>query len=194
MLTIENLERAKAAHRRFIDKKDGQRSGESWSETLKSSRSTDSRISKEGINASDVESLMAIVEEAKSTPSKQHVNGLTSLICFSKELKEEISDAIEDWMEDVGLSELTPSQALSNIDAYQISPVRRIISFLYVAQLGEESVFEAINTAKRPESIERLMRIHRTSFFAEDSSSDSVVLAQKKIKSILHRQANGIHA
>jgi hypothetical protein len=158
--TYENVVLSKEAHQRYIESRDSKNMGSGWSDTLKDEREVMERIEEECIDKDDVDLMLNVIDESLMTPHKKHIDGLNVLFSYSPELKEEVYERIDDWLSQYGITQLTVEQALLNIDAYQVTPLKRIVSFLYIVQLDEDDVLELLQALTFQPSINRLSSMH----------------------------------
>jgi hypothetical protein len=188
MLTYDSIVRADNAVRRFVGQIEDRNADSGWSYTMRKPLKVMSRLRDEGVERDDVDSLVGIIEECFSAPHKTHINGLAVLFKYSDELRDEIVELSSDWLKNADLEDITPYQALSNIDAYQVTPQRRIASYLYITQLSNDDVFTLLSTVKNNYSIKRLLEMHPTSFASYDESESADKATQARISNLMKTQ------
>lgn len=158
--TYQNIIRAREAHQRYIETRDSKNMGTGWSETLKYAKQVNERIEEECIDKDDFELMLNVIDESLVTPHKRHIDGLSALFTYSPELKEEVYERIDDWLSQSEMTKLSVEQALINIDAYQVTPLKRIVSFLYIIQLDEDDILDMMRDLTFKPSIDRLSSMH----------------------------------
>jgi hypothetical protein len=157
MLSYEGLKREEQALKKFIGAIDCKNESSCWVELLKKPLQVISKLKESEVGPNDVDEAISIIEECFESPHRDHVSGLIVLFRYFPDLKDEIIELVPDWVEKADFVELTPVKALTNIDTYQITPVRRMASFLYVMQLDDDIIFNMLNTVREHEPLNRLV-------------------------------------
>lgn len=172
-LTYDRLLASRKAHQRYIQSRDEKVTGNGWADTLKSAIATKQRLEVEGIDKEDTDILINIINEIMNTPHKRHIEGVSALFRFSPFLKEDVYENIDEWLSNASISNISISQALINIDAYQVTPLKRITCYLYIMQLEEDDVIDLMKDTLSEQSIERLRLMHPEYIKTKNKTSDN---------------------
>lgn len=183
-LTYESIVAQREAHKRFIEERDKKFTGNGWADTLKSAKATKDRLDEECIEKDDADILVGIIEESMNAPHKRHIDGLSVLFKFSPNLKEDVYENIDDWLLNAEISDISVEQALINIDAYQVTPLKRITCFLYIMQLEEDDVLDLLRDLSFKQSIDRLSAMHSDYIKSNNKQAGETSNAKRVHKSL----------
>lgn len=163
-LSYESILKERQAHRSFVGKVDVLNGDGSWEESMKKPFHVASRLRDEEIDKDETEVFIGIIEDCLANPHKSQITGLLHLFKFADTLREDIREYIPEWLETAELNGISKIQALINIDTYQVTPIKRLVSFLYIMSIDESDIFDILNTVNKEESICRLLDMHEIPF------------------------------